>query len=276
MEEVKKRGIDILYIFDDAKNLYLKNFKFLLCVSPVSLLTSITRYTYAFVFKQNFSYLVDSILGILDILVLMWIYTALTYKILSILNGEELTFLNTLKSPKRKYWRVIKVSIGFGFITAIPFVLVFIIMYVLTKSIVIAPIINIFLWSVGIIPVLYIFTKYYFVMTSAALESDKTNSFSNSKELTKGNYLRVIAGIFISSVVLYVLPLINGFYVKKFEENFADSIVYLKNISIAFYNMIVLPLNISFITILYLRLKEFKLKTNCSKSNSNVSVATDN
>ncbi len=258
MEVVENKQINILCIFNEAKNLYLKNFKFLLSVSLVTLLTSIAQYTYTLVFKGNFSHLVDFILGIIDTLVSMWIYTALTYKILSILNGEELTFLNTLKSPKRKYWRVIKVSMVFGFIIAIPFVLVFIIMYVLTKSIVIAPIINVILWSVVIIPILYIFTKYYFVMTSAALESDKINSFSNSKKLTKCNYWRVFVGIIIVSVVLYFVPLINGFYVKKFEKNFADLVVYLKNICIAFYNVIVLPLNISFVTILYLRLRNSK------------------
>jgi hypothetical protein len=276
MGEVKEKGINILCIFNDAKNLYLKHFKFLICISLVTLLTSITQHTYAFVFKQNFSYLVDFILGILDTLLLMWIYTALTYKILFILNREELTFLGTLKSPKRKYWRVIRVSIVFGFITAIPFVLVFILMHILTKSFVINPIINILLWMVGIVPVLYILTKYYFVMTSATLESDEINSFSKSKELTKGNYLKIFVGIFIISVLLYALPIINGFYLKKIEKKFADSIVYLKNIIIAFYNVIVLPLNVSFVTIFYLRLKAFKIKTNQNLSNNNDLGMSDN
>lgn len=258
----RKDKISVFEILQQGFSLYINNFKVLIGISVLYFLISFIAKT--FEYYKNFIgslWHMGGYIIIQLILIIPYIYftTILAISMISVIsnkyNHRNMSLREAYAFSKTKFWRYFGASIGFGLIIMVPFIIEIVILMTVKEAL-----LKYSLLIVFAIPLIYLSTVYGFGPLISCLDNGDTRYFTMSKDLVKGNLLKVfIIGIissFIFSVPFYYLIFLRGDY-RELVPSYRYAISIVQQICMIFIN----PFSTSVSISLLYKLMKKKCKT---------------
>lgn len=208
---------------------YKKEWQTLLMISFLSALISVSGELMAVLFKNfrpEFMMPLLIIIGYAFKVVRFYLVGRLTVTLIlaskKSLSNKCLQIWDIFVEAKSTTWRYIGYSIIFGLIISFSFFPIGFIIFLGEIFNFFFPI-KIFLYLLGAVLPVYLATIYYFSLITAVVHPENSNIFSYSKELVKGNFLKVFLLLLVSLVTIFSDFILIGIF-NFLELNIVDNL----------------------------------------------------
>lgn len=280
--------IDTYNVFVETITFFRKKFGSLAGISLVCLLTALTtsyflqdRITETVGFpRMDISIIVRILILAVSFLITVWIKAALINATAAQYQGSHFTYSEMIKDVNGKYWRIFRAVLLLEVVLLIPAIYIPLVEDIIDTA---SGLTMILLGLAAMGLYIYLYIKFTFVVPCAVLEEKDIGCFRISSRLVKGNFWRLCAGLMLFGLIVNAIPLIlsyilsgrlvevvvtppsasvlNNLSINLGNQTAPAAMLSLRNVVLmAFSALITIPLEVAFITLLYLRLREMLLE----------------
>lgn len=280
--------IDIFGVFVETISFFCRKFGSLAGISLVFLLTVLTssyflqdRVALTGGFPRvDIPVIVRILILAVSFLIIIWVKAALINATAAQYQGSHFAYSEMTKDVNGKYWRIFRAVVLLEVVLLIP-AIYFPIIDNIIDTVSGSTMTLLGLVAIGLF--IYLYIKFTFVVPCAVLEDKNIGCFRISSRLVKGNFWRICAGLLALGLIENAIPLILSYVISgrlAWVVTPPNTSVLIYNLSInlgnqmapaamlslqnvvlmAFNAFVIIPLEVAFITLLYLRSKEMVLE----------------
>lgn len=261
--------IGIVDIFKDAFRFARENFGILAIIALLGHVLTLAQSTYEFIFGQELSNFTLFLLAVAELFINVWVRTALITSVASLRFGNQFSLAEMKKAVSSKYWGVFVTILKWAFFILIIALPIYFVALLLSLAIPNDLLIILQLSILGLL--FYLSMRFQFIIHSAVLEESAFGAFRNSSRLMKGRFWKVAGATLAFNIIFAIIPGIY-FFLDKTQglSNLPAWGTYLLSIAYSLYGVAYMVFEVSFSTLLYLRLKA--LDENSARVLSGVSI----
>ena len=251
------KKISSMQVLIDAIKIYKSKIFLLLTPLLAYFIIEIIKDTSKFLIKDKSLYLrffIETCFLILGQLFFTYGFIILIKLIVELNSKNNFIIKDFIVDGHNRFWKVFGVNLGWGLLLIVPILLA--IMFRENPFFKINTITLKILWLIPIFLTIVICLRFVFAPISAVIEEKSIKSFSNSSNLLKGRFWRLLLGISIVFIIYFLPGGLDIFSGKVFSRN----IRYIIDISKTIYNIFVFPFFYTYLTVLYINLKNTRLE----------------
>lgn len=256
-EKMYNKKISSMQVLIDAIKIYKSKIFLLLTPLLAYFIIEIIKDTSKFLIKDKSLYLrffIETCFLILGQLFFTYGFIILIKLIVELNSKNNFIIKDFIVDGHNRFWKVFGVNLGWGLLLIVPILLA--IMFRENPFFKINTITLKILWLIPIFLTIVICLRFVFAPISAVIEEKSIKSFSNSSNLLKGRFWRLLLGISIVFIIYFLPGGLDIFSGKVFSRN----IRYIIDISKTIYNIFVFPFFYTYLTVLYINLKNTRLE----------------
>lgn len=259
-----------------ALKIFKANSPLILSISMIGVL--VTGCSNTLQFLQNEAYQRFSLLFMpLFLVTFLWLQIVLIKTTSKLYRDETVTLKEAFLSPLGRFWRTFRVALTYGIFIFLPIIIAMLIARVYSEQAAIANLsdaisdhphlvhqgfhipdlwVVVLIYGVALIPSIYLAIKFVFALSGAVLEAKTVKPFSNCRAIMRNNFWQVFRGVLVVVGLIFLFPFAVNMIVASFFRNIPTMAKYLISMGLLVYNIFSFPIQIMFITLLYMKTKD--------------------